>query len=276
MSELLFKRRYSLTVGTTKLTDLRVEFNVRKNLQKEPNKAEVKIYNLSAVTRKLLQGKGIPVILSAGYESNEGVIFSGDSRVIQHTHEGPNWITKVESGDGEKAFQFSRFSNSYGPGTPVAQVIRDVVASTSLNPGNLNAALALPFRSGFNAFANGYAAHGDSVDVLGRLLKTIGFTFSIQGGTLQVLKSGNAVAGSAYLLSPSTGLVGSPEFGTPEKKGAPAKLSCKSLLNPKIICGGVVEIKAENVTGQFKVEHLEHSGDSASSEWYTKVEVKPI
>lgn len=276
MNDLLFGRRYSLTVGSTKITGLRVAFKVRKTLSKEPNTAEITVTNLAESTRRQLQGKAIPVVLSAGYVDNEAVIFTGDARFIDHVREGADWSTRIKCGDGERAYQFQRFKGSFAPGTPIADVIRACAASLSLNTGNLNDALAKPFRGGRTTFRNGFSANGDAIDVLESLLKSAGFTVSIQNGALQILQGGAAVPTSAVLLSSSTGLVGSPELGTPEKKGQPPRVKAKSLLQPKIVCGGVVELQATGFKGQFRVETVEHSGDTDGGEWYTSLELKPL
>jgi hypothetical protein len=51
-------------------------------------------------------------------------------------------------------------------------------------------------------------------------------------------------------------LIGSPDHGTPDKKGKPSKLIVKSLLQPQIVCGGRIEVQSAAVKGQFRVEKL--------------------
>lgn len=276
MSDDLFQRAYSLTVGTLKITGLRVVFNVKKGLGKDPNVAEIQIFNLSPMSRKAVQEKGAPLILTAGYPKTEAVIFSGDVRLVDHQRDGASWVTKIRSGDGENAFAFSKFSGSYKAGTPIASVVRDVARALSINPGNLEDALGKPYRKGLSVFRNGYAAHGSASDVLDRLLKSLGFTYSIQGGTLQVLQGGAPIQTSAVLLTPSTGLIGSLEIAAPEKTGEPPRVKAKSLLQPQIVCGGPFELRTEGIKGQFRAESVEHSGDSHGAEWYTQIEAKIV
>jgi hypothetical protein len=85
----LYQREYSIQFDTTKITGLRVGFHVKKSLSKEPNTAEVKIYNLSENTRHKLQSKGTPFVLSGGYVGSSGVLFSGNSRTIDAALAGP-------------------------------------------------------------------------------------------------------------------------------------------------------------------------------------------
>ncbi len=276
----LFGRRYTLTVGTVKIEGaagrgLRVAFRIHKSLAKDPNTGEIKIFNLSKENRAKLKDKGIPIVFSAGYENTEATIFSGDSRYINHELEGPTWVTKIQCGDGERAYAFTRFNKSYAAGVSVGSILRDAVASTSLNPGNLNSALAEPPRGGLTSFVRGYTAHGRAVDTIETLAKSLGFTVSIQGGAFQFLRNGVA-PGAAVLLSPGTGLIGSPTYSSPEKKDQAARLIAKSFLQPQIVCGGQVSIKSEEVNGAFRVQKLDHTGDWQGQEWYTSIEVKAL
>lgn len=276
----LFGRRYTLTVGTTQIkgepgSGLRIAFKVHKTIGTEPNTAEIKIYNLSKDTRDKMKSRGSPVVLSAGYDQTEATIFSGDSRAITHEQQGPTWVTKIQGGEGERIFAFNRFNKSYAAGVSLATVLREAVASTSLNPGNLNAALAEAPRGGLTTYTRGYAAHGRTIATIEALAKSIGFNVSVQGDTLQFLRNGVA-PGGAVLLSPGTGLVGSPTFSSPEKKNDPVRVLARSLLQPTIICGGQVSIQSEQVKGAFRVQKLDHSGDFGNSEWYTTIEVKAL
>ncbi len=276
MRDLLFGRRYTLTIGDTRVSGLRLAFKIKKTLTKEPNTADISVFNLSETTRHKLQGKGLPVILSAGYEGTEAVIFSGDSRFIDDTRSGPDWVKRIRCGDGERAFQFERFRASYGPGTAIATVIRDAAGALGVNLGNLNEALSLPFKGGRTLFRNGYTANADAIDVLETLLRGAGFSLSIQNGALQVLQGNAAVPSTAILLSPETGLIGSPELGSPEKKKKPPHMKARALLQPLARCGGAFELRSENVKGQFRAEVVEHSGDTAGQEWYTDLELKAL
>lgn len=279
----LFSRRYSLTVGDLKISGLKgaglqIAFRVSKSTKKDPNTAEIKINNLSGESRARLQGKGQPVILAVGYGDQESVIFSGDSRTILHARTGATWLTSIKSGDGEKAFALNKIHKSYAAGTPVSQVLRDAVGALAVNAGNLESALAKTPRKGLTTFGRGYTASGDAASVVASLAKSLGLNMSIQNGALQFLDSAGTAPGQAVLLAPDTGLIGSPDFSSPdtEKKGQGLKLKAKSLLQPEIVCGGQVEIRAASVKGFFRVDHLEHSGDFRGSEWYTTLEAKAL
>ncbi len=243
---------------------LRMSFKVEKTLTKNPNTCELTITNLSAERRAQLQKHGVRVILRAGYKETVAQIFSGDARTIDHSHDKASWHTKIQCGDGERAFQFARFSETYAPGARVSDVIRDVATALGLDVGNAVAqtrALTGPLDS----FVTGYVAHGRASNVLDELLRSVGLTWSIQDGALQVLSSTEAVPGEGLLISASSGLVGSPEYGNPEKKGGPAPLIVKSLLQPTARCGALIALESESHRGTYRITKLSHSGDTAGT-----------
>lgn len=273
----LFKRTCSVIVDGLKVEGLRVQFVVKKTLTKNPNTLDLKIKNLSERTRGAMAKAKASIVLTAGYPGNAAVIFQGDSRTIDHVRDGDSadWITHIQCGDGERAYQFARFTESFAPGTSIADVIRGAARALGVNTGNLEQALASGgFRGNLTQFAHGYTAHGKASAELDKLLKTAGLSWSIQNGALQLLKGDAPASGQAVLLSPSTGLIGSPDHGAPDKKGKPSKMLIKSLLQPQIVCGGRVEVQSAAVKGQFRVEVLEHSGDNMQGEWITKIEAQ--
>jgi hypothetical protein len=269
----LFQRVCSVNVNGLQVSGLRVQFSVKKTLTKEPNTGEIKIHNLSAHSRGSMPKKGGKVILVAGYPGTEATIFSGDARTIDHLHEGADWITHIQCGDGESAYRFARFSESFAPGTSVADAIRKAAAALGINTGNLEDALASASFPGLRAFKHGYAAHGKASAELDKLLRTAGLEWSIQNGALQILQGRAVAKGSAVLLTPDTGLVGSPEHCTPNVTAGPPTIKAKALLTPAIRCGGTVDIRAQYVKGQFRVNQIEHSGDTHGADWFTQLEV---
>lgn len=254
------------------VTGLRTTFEIVKTLKKEPNTAQIKIYNLSEQSRSQMGTRGVPVILTAGYEDSSAVIFAGDSRTIDHIREGSEWITHIQCGDGESASLYNRIQSSFGPGSQVQDVISSVAKATGLNLGNLPAQLAKGVVRGFTQFTHGYTAHGKAVTELDKLMQTSGFEWSIQDGAIQVLRAGEAASGTADLWTPDTGLIGSPDHGNPNAKGQPSVLKAQALLRPHTKCGGLIQLRTSKLEGLFRVQRMEQKGDTHSQEWFTSVE----
>jgi hypothetical protein len=273
---LLYQRRCVVAVDTLLVDGLRVQFKVVKSLKKEPNSCELTISNLSKATRSTMRKTRAAIILSAGYADTVAQIFSGHARTTDHKRNGPTWETLIQAADGEVQFQANRVSESFGPGTKVADVIAKLAGASGLNPGNvLEAARAGGFRGNLDQFAQGYVAHGKAATELERIFKSAGLEWSVQDGALQVLKPGATSTTKAILLSPTTGLIGSPEHAAPDKKGKPSPLKCKALIQPQFKPGVRVAVQARDVQGEYRIVKVTHTGDTHGPAWYSELEVRP-
>lgn len=280
----LFRRAIRVIVGSQEILGgglgdgLRVQFKVKKTTTKEPNDCEVSVFNLSEQHRAALQAKGTPVLVEAGYEDTTSLIFSGISRYIDHTHSGGDWVTKIQCGDGERAYRYAHVAESFRPGTRVADVFAKVASAMEIDATEAISAVRSMVPE---QFAQGYSAFGKASTEVDRLLVARGLEWSIQDGRLQVLRKGAAAGGTVVLLSPTTGLVGSPSHGTPEhssktgKKKAPV-LKAKALLQPAIRAGGTIQIESATIRGNYRVQVLTHSGDTHGGDWYSDVDCVPV
>lgn len=272
MTSRLFARACRVIVAGVEVQGLRVSFKVKKTLKKEPNEAEVKIYNLSPAHRTALQKKGEPFLLEAGYGTDLRHVFTGDIRFGDSVREGPDWVTKIQSGDGERAYKFATISETFGKNTPVRSVAGRVLNAMGID--SKQAVDSLKTLAG--QFVRGYVAHGKASVELDQLLKGTGLNWSIQDGRVQILGDGAAAAGEALVLSSATGLIGSPEHGTPENEGDSPVLKVKSLLQPQLKPGGVVRMDSLNVKGDFRVETITHQGDTFGQDWYSDMELRQL
>lgn len=259
-----------------RIDGLRVVFRVELTPKKEPNTAKIDVYNLSKNSRASIEGdKGPRVVLQAGYLGSVSQIFSGDSRTCITRHIGPDVITSIQCGDGERSFRFAEFRQSFKPGTSVKEIVSQVTKAMQLDPGN-----ALQQAQKIAATYNsGATFSGRASDVLEEILKPHGYTYSIQGGRIEILAADEWLKEEGPLLNADSGLVGSPEWGTPEKKGKPALLKVRALLNGRFRPGIRFQLDALEVKGRFRCVKVSHSGDThpvgGNSDWYTDMEVAP-
>ena len=295
----LFNRDFQLTVGQiplpvqladplqsdTPATILKVSFSVERNSNKDPNRAEVTIYNLNSVNRETLkQGAELlerfsenkvpydwPLVIEAGYVGSREVLFSGNITFASSRKETVDFVTDIECGDGERQFRSNRINQSFGPGTPVAAVISAAAAKLGVGPGNLSQKIAPGvFRKGYSVFKTGVTVSGKASKVIDKYLSSAGFTWSIQDGQLQILAPEETTFEQVVVLTPQTGLIGTPE------KGEKGRISVTSLLQGAIKPGRRIALQSENVSGFFKVETVKHYGDTWSNEWYTEAEMLPL
>lgn len=281
MTALLYKRKATVVVDSLRVDDLRVQFKAELTNTPEPNTLDLSITNLSKDTRSQMQKKGARVIVLAGYDAASGgagvqQVFAGDARTIDHVRRGPDWITRVQCGDGERAYQFGRVNLSLGPGASLADVVKGLASQMGVGVGNaLEKLKGGNLRGALDAFASGYAASGKGAAELDNILRSAGFEWSIQNGALQLLRSTESLPGTVVSLSADTGLVGSPEHGTPDKKGDVSVLKVRCLLRPELRPGRRVQVDALETKGLYRVEKATHFGDTAGNEWYSDLELKP-
>jgi hypothetical protein len=272
----LFGRKWRVTLGTLAIDSQRVAFRVEKTLAPQPNKAEVRVWNLTKShiqgLENLAAGKvPIPVQIEAGYQSATSVLFTGELRHVVTTREGPDLVTTVGSGDGESAFQTSRINVSIRPNTTTDQALKMIAAALGVSKGNLSsAAVKLRLAGVGNLFSNGTVFCGSASREMTQICRSCGLTWSIQNGELQLLPIGKALDASAIDLSPETGLIGSPSL---DVKG---KLAVRMLMIPDVFPGRKLVLTSERLSGNYRVEASVHSGDSHGQEWYVDAEGKAL
>lgn len=268
-------RSWRVVVGGLDVSDLRCAFTIEKSEEPQPNTCDLIISNLSSDHRSQLQElqpkkgdtRGIPVKIEAGYGEDPSLIWLGDLRTVSSAPEGKTtWLTKVSSGDGEKATQNARISLPMGPKTPAQTALRAIAQSLGVDLGNIDTVASRIKLSGKGGvYGSGKALHGPSVQVLDDIARSADLTWSIQDGALQFTDRGKALAGSAILLDPSTGLIGSPSV---DNEG---NLSARALIIPDLKVGRVVVVESKAVAGNFKVIRAKWTGDTIGNDWYCDI-----
>ena len=255
------------------ITELRVKFKVIKSLRKEPNHSEIEVYNLNDTSRKLLQGKGCRAWLEAGYGTSLTQIFSGDVRYVDHHTDKADWITKLELGDGERAAAHARVSGSYRKGTSKADILKDYAAQSGLDLGNVG-----DFYQSLSGkvLGAGWAAEGLAAKEIDRLLKSVGLTWSIQDGGIQILAAQGYTPALAPLIDEDHGMIGSPEMGSAPTKSKPRVLKVKVLGfgTPAYRPGSRINLQSRAHKGVFRIVKVEYEGDTHSEDWHSVLEVQ--
>lgn len=252
---------------------LRIQFKIEKTIDKEPNEGELEITNLAEGTRADICKRPLIVRVDAGWEEDGGArhLFGGDLRYGYSKRDGADWATILQLADSSRAFQHARVNRSFAAGTSVLVALREAARSMGVGlPRNVEEDPELR-----RAFSSGVSLHGSAADNLARLLGPYGYTFSFQNGRLQILKDDEVYSDRALVISKDTGMLGSPEFGAPQKDGKPPSLTIRTLLYPQLIPGGMLSVQSESINGIFRAERITHSGDSHGDDWQTEIEAKP-
>ncbi len=265
---LLFGRTYQIQVDDLGIEALRVGFTVKKSLKKSANTAEVAVYNLAKETRTRLEAmSGVSVEIYAGYDGNNALIFRGELRdVYSRPEQDGSWVTVLRSADGDRALREGRTNYGQRPGVSVGRVVQQLTTDLGVGIGNAAKALATGNIAGIgSAFGKGLVLSGSTQAQMDKLMSSTGNEWSIQDGELQVLPAGGALQTSMTVLSPLTGLVGTPEVQDKGKKKGKAQIRARILpdLNP----GQLVAVESATVNGAWRIDETSYIGDTHGEDW---------
>jgi hypothetical protein len=289
-------RVWSVTVGAAvgglrkglKVDGHRVAFHIEKTLKPEPNVCEVAIYNLSRTQRAQIEElrpkkgdkRGIPLLVEAGYkETGASQIWLGDLRTAwsEFLISSGDWVTHIETGDGEAAKK-SSVAVAYGPGTTPDIALRAIVRALGVDEGNVAAAAIRLRQSGAATLLPKRAVFSGSASVnLTNFCRSAGLEWSIQDGAVQLLQSGKALDGKAlYLTGGKVGHPGTPGTGLVESPSVDplGVLTIKFLIQPGVKVGTLLVVDSETVQGNYKIEKAVWDGDTHAQPWYITAEAK--
>lgn len=269
-----------------KITDLHMTFELKKDNSKEPNKGFVSVFNLSDEVVNYLsinQRESLAVLLYAGYNGDEKLIFSGTIEWVQDTFKDETRETKFIFGDGTLNLTTATTARSYRKGTPTNQVLNDLISDLKLPKGRV-----VDF--GNQTIQNSMAFTGSASQNLDNLAKNTGSTFSVQDGAVYWTKEGSRFANVMFEISEDGGMVGVPTLKQPavskKKKKKDTKESAKTkeknvkedvgltvttLLNGAILPESTVYLNTKYIKGFYKVIELTHRGGYESGDWTTEL-----
>lgn len=292
----LFKRYVSLIArpesgSAVEFSQLDAEFSVEKSIKSEPNKCELRIYNLSESNRKALQTlKSVKLDISAGYlglptnqptgsislasaappnKDSEFLIFRGDITQIVSQKNGPDWVTILRTADGVDAIQQSRLNKAFEAGTAIQSAVTDLLkgfkvdtkrALEKIKSGNISGAV--------KTIINSYVVEGAIYKELQKKFKEWGVDGFISDNELIILAPGEYLGVDPISVTPENGLVGSPEVTTD------GYVRFTSLLRPEFLPGYRILVETSGVNGYYRIERVNYSGTTFGNEWYAEIEGK--
>jgi hypothetical protein len=276
------------------VTELDMEWEVEKSLKPEPNKCSLKIYNLSADHRHLLESVNIydpkksksstagskatkttksiktgnlRVEILAGYkETGKHLIFRGDLRRALSSVDGDKtWTTSIEGEDGGRSVLSSRISESFPKGTPLRVAVEKCADALGLGTGNI---LQVEGTLARTTFTHGTVLDGSASKELAGIIRRAGLRYSIQDGALLFLDVGKGRTRAAVKLDYASGLVMAPERDTA------GLVIATSLLNPDLVVGNYVFLSSKDVLGTFLIEKVTYTCSTLGDDWYVRLELR--
>ena len=269
----LRQREWRIDVHNRRFQDIDCQFEVVKKLGHAPNTCKITLFNLTESLRgELAQLSRVRVRIVAGYVGDSAVIFNGDLRHVTTGRSDTDILTVIEGNDGGAAYLTARINQSFAPGAAISTVVRACVSAMGLGLGNAAAAIAgARFEQGRGtSFGAGTTLSGSASRELTEVLRSVGMTWSIQNGAVQLLQRGEATRRTAVLLNERTGLLGSPHA---ERDG---RVKAMMLLIPGVGPGQQLRIESEFVTGNFRVREAKFSGETDGEDWSILTDNEPL
>jgi hypothetical protein len=291
-----YGRQFSLIVANSagkglELGQFRVVFRVQRGDLQTPNTADIRVYNLSTATANQVAATEFTQLsLQAGYPGNFGLIFQGNIVQARIGRESAtDSYVDFTAADGDEAYNYATIvaSLSAGPnaaGRALAQFLQSMkdVATNPIGQG---------YTAGLSPDGSirGRVYFGPTRRELRKFAKNNDCIWSIQDGKLTLIPQTSYIAGDIAVISPQTGLIGTPEQ---TQNG----LSVTTLLNPSLKIGQAIQLKNTainqyrydqsftsskindllqlsgtklNSQGLYYVMVANHSGDTYGNEWKT-------
>lgn len=298
---MLFNRVVSLTVGESgkegiEIKDLRVTFIIRKDLNPDPNKNIIRVWNLSEESRLKLEKPGSVVLLKAGYSEDAGLvtIFSGTIVRAYSYRDRADIITELQVEDGFLEYRDTKVSVSFSKGTKLKTILQTVCNQFGIGVRQL------PENIEDTAYNSGFAYVGKLKDCMNKICANSNLQWSIQNREVQIIPNGGYFTKKSLHINKDSGMVGSPKIqvrSVSSKKAAALgingaskevitrtkttktgkqrityittgyRVSC--LLQPTLEPGQYVKVTSFSLKGEWlKIEEVRHSGDT-HGKWTT-------
>ena len=270
---LLWKRKANVIFGVkgeqgVKVSGLRIIFDIDKTPESVPNTAKISIYNLNETNRDLLKNEeNLFIILEVGYGDEIDQLWIGDIKRSSTGRVGADFVTSIESEDGGQAIREARIDKSYAPGVDLKTVIQDV-ANTMRDAGNVVVGTLSRVKS--EVAQNGLTISGISKVIMDDLIEKQDLEWSIQDNEVLFLEPEQDTGEEVVLLTPQTGLIGSP---ISREKG----IGFKALIQTtKIRPGRPVKIQSRQFDGLYRVNKAKYQGDTHEKPWYITGEASEV
>ena len=254
----LYDQRVEIKSGNVTIDNkqLDCEFSIPFDDDTEANEAEISIYNLTSKTINEFK-KHQKITVSAGYQKDTGIIFSGYISKVKTTHENYDKVTTIYALDSESRKEKDIESIAFAKGTKASTILRRLVNKLGLTVAVFKIKRDHTFK--------------DKTTVDGGLMENIKKYAQICGVSAYICKSKvyvcplNYQKGTTFHLSSDTGLLSVSEFEeeiTAEKYKDKVKgYECKMLLTHQIQTGSIVEIDTTDVKGKYRVREGTHEYD---------------
>lgn len=294
-----WKRACQLVVGIEKgktdaldFSEFRIVFSVGQALVGQPGTAEVYVYNLSVETMNKFKGEdgefrtGQDFALYAGYEGNIGLIFQGQVFQFRRGRESPtDTYLCIIAQNADIQHNFAVVKGPLAAGRTLEQEKQAILESFKANGAKTG--YIAPSANQSEA-PRGKTYFGLASEYLQQYAENNNQDFGYDGNEITIVERNRPADVKAYVLKPSTGLIGMPQLTM-------SGLRAECLMNPKIKIGSQVQIdstlvqtenyettysqqgidqpfkQAFGADGYYNVVAVTHDGDTRGDVWNTSI-----
>ena len=296
------------SVGSSDASGFRIAFEVAKKDQSASNQATVKIWGLAKSTIEQLRKPLSSVQLYAGYGDVVPLVYKGIVTRVKVELEGAEVVCVIES--QKDYLSVPRPTQSSAATTPLnttttnlpQTINRTLSGQVGLVEGleliwedtkQLAGAFALAMAKDFSQLAGastsgrpapakgsrGLRLEGTPTEVLAKYAQANNLDIWMEDGVLRAVAKGQASRERAFVLSPNSGLVGSPKakLSGKDQRGAGA-VEVTVLLNPELRVRRTVQISGtKELSGWYLIRAVRHTGDSGwDTAYYSELELTPL
>ena len=220
------------------------------------------------------------VILNAGYEDDEGVLFVGQVARCSHKQNGVEWQTKITATAALDQWLNKKVNKTYAEGTTAEAIVRDLLNMFALEIGVFQLAENV-------VYPRGRVCSGKLKDVLQEIVtRECKSRLLIRANQVIINNPADGV-NKGYLLTPASGLLFQSDDSdvttveAPQNKGASAETKAAAkktwkrtcLLNYRLGPGDIVQIQSKDLNGKYQIISGVHKG-SPTGTWTTEIEFK--
>jgi hypothetical protein len=306
MSNFLWNRKWKILITdkndkeALNMSDLHCTFEVHKRPAQGGSYAVINIYNLTDETEKKLIQEADRVILEAGYHGtisanpNEGILnnlenepgdevsYYGkifDGKVIypsRHKENNTDYILTLACIDGDQPLHFNYIAKSVNRGLNQRRIVE-----TACNEGKVKMPIT-KVSDGLSeqVLPRGKVFFGKPTDYIDNVCRGNNAIYYVEDGAVNVYKLTDVAKDEALVISPETGLIGTPSQTTDGVKFT-------ILLNPSIHIETRIKIANSEINEQtqlpgqaqrplddewiYQCIELTHRGDTRGNTWYTDI-----
>lgn len=253
----------------------KIRFTTSLHADSQLQTAEITLFGVSAETRRKIYERYTKIRLVAGYSNRYGEIFDGTIYNVAVGRNGPDSSITMYCRSADELWQTAFHNKTYGPGTPVTEILRDVASGIGL---------PVVFIGDFSDIPDTLSSvtlSDTSKNILERLRRNWAFNWTISGGRVVIGRLGASVNEGDFIpvISGDSGMVGSPvvrEYGIDVTIKMRPDIPLHTLVRVANVTAevgfsnpGAVAYQDTIGTGDYVVRLMAHAGDSESDTWET-------